>query len=138
VAEDYVEVIAELVEEGREARVVDIARRLGVTHVTVNRTVARLQKSGLVLSERYRSIFLTDDGVKLAQYVRHRHRAVLEFLTFLGVPAEIARSDAEGMEHYVSKATLKAFERHMGKPGGRREGTKQAGLRKGTGRKTTV
>ena len=46
-AQDYVEAIADLSASLGEARVVDLARRLGVTHVTVNRTLARLQKIGL-------------------------------------------------------------------------------------------
>src|SRR5437868_8176501 len=66
IAEDYVEAIADLVTEVGEARVVDLAKRLGVTHVTVNRTVARLQNAGLVTSEPYRAIFLTEKGLTLA------------------------------------------------------------------------
>src|SRR5580765_3909827 len=66
IAEDYVEAIADLVAEVGEARVVDLAKRLGVTHVTVNRTVARLQNAGLVTSEPYRAIFLTEKGRTLA------------------------------------------------------------------------
>jgi len=46
IAQDYVEAIADLSALLGEARVVDLARRLGVTHVTVNRTLARLKKSG--------------------------------------------------------------------------------------------
>lgn len=42
IAEDYVEAIADLISETGEARVVDLATRLGVTHVTVNRTIVRL------------------------------------------------------------------------------------------------
>ncbi len=111
IAQDYVEVIADLIEEGGEARLVDIARRIGVTHVTVNRTVARLQKQGLLVSERYRSIFLTDEGTRLAQQVKRRHEIVLNFLRALGIKEKIAQSDAEGIEHHVSDETLKAFER---------------------------
>ena len=47
-AQDYVEAIADLTATQGEARVVDLARRLGVTHVTVNRTLARLQRAGYV------------------------------------------------------------------------------------------
>jgi DtxR family manganese transport transcriptional regulator len=111
IAQDYVEVIADLIEEGGEARLVDIARRLGVTHVTVNRTVGRLQKQGLLVSERYRSIFLTDEGTRLAQQVKRRHEIVLNFLRALGIKEKIAQNDAEGIEHHVSDETLKAFER---------------------------
>src|SRR5262245_36884290 len=62
VAEDYVELIADLIEETGEARVVDLAGRLGVTNATVNNTIQRLQRDGLVTSKPYRSIFLTPEG----------------------------------------------------------------------------
>ena len=61
-AQDYVEMIAELIEKAGEARLTDLARGLGVTHVTANRTIKRLQRQGLVTSQPYRSIFLTGDG----------------------------------------------------------------------------
>ncbi len=66
-AQDYVEAIADLSAALGEARVVDLARRLGVTHVTVNRTLARLQQAGYVNTKPYRAIFLTDAGRKLAE-----------------------------------------------------------------------
>src|SRR5947199_6848139 len=66
IAEDYAEAIADLIAETGEARVVDLAKRLGVTHVTVNQTIARLQKAGYVTSQPYRAIFLTDSGRELA------------------------------------------------------------------------
>ena len=50
IAQDYVEFIAELIAATGEARVIDLARRLGVTHVTVARTIQRLQREGLVTS----------------------------------------------------------------------------------------
>lgn len=112
-AEDYVELIAELIATQGEARVVDIAQRLGVTHVTVVRAVARLQRDGLVTSRPYRSIFLTDEGRDLALRVRRRHNLVLELLRSLGVPETAARADAEGIEHHVSALTLAAIERHL-------------------------
>ncbi|MBL0922459.1 MAG: manganese-binding transcriptional regulator MntR [Phycisphaerales bacterium] len=112
-AEDYVEAVAELIEESGRARVVDLARRLGVSHVSVVRTVARLQRDGLVETEPYRSIGLTADGAALAEKVRSRHEAVVRFLVALGVDAATARADAEGIEHHVSEATLAAFERFV-------------------------
>ena len=61
-AQDYVEMIAELIDKTGEARLTDLARGLSVTHVTANRTLKRLQRKGLVTSQPYRSIFLTGDG----------------------------------------------------------------------------
>ncbi|HAV65097.1 MAG TPA: transcriptional regulator MntR [Verrucomicrobiales bacterium] len=112
-AEDYVEAIADLVEETGEARVVDLAKRLGVTHVTVNRTIARLQKAGYVTSQPYRAIFLTGTGTDLAASCKSRHDIVVKFLRSLGIPQRVAEMDAEGIEHHVSPETLAAFKRKL-------------------------
>jgi DtxR family manganese transport transcriptional regulator len=114
-AQDYVEAIADLSMLVGEARVVDLARRLGVTHVTVNRTLARLQKIGFVNTKPYRAIFLTESGHKLAAECKQRHETVTAFLRSLGVPEKVAELDAEGIEHHVSPETLAAFERRIAK-----------------------
>ena len=115
VAEDYVELIADLIGEAGEARVVDLAERLGVSNATVNNTIQRLQRDGLVHSKPYRSIFLTEAGEALATRSRERHVVVRDFLLALGVSAEVAEVDAEGIEHHVSEATLSAFRRFLDK-----------------------
>jgi DtxR family manganese transport transcriptional regulator len=110
-AQDYAEAIADLTAAQGEARVVDLARRLGVTHVTVNRTLARLKRLGYVNTRPYRAIFLTDAGHKLAAESKQRHETVTAFLQSLGIPKKTADLDAEGIEHHVSPETLAAFER---------------------------
>ena len=107
--EDYVELIADLLASSGEARPTDVARRLGVSHATAIKTISRLKREGLATGRPYRGIFLTDDGRKLATRVRARHRLVVDVLLAIGVPAEAAEADAEGIEHYVSETTLKAF-----------------------------
>ena len=114
-AQDYAEIIAELIARTGEARLIDLARSLGVTHATANRTVKRLQDKGLVTTEPYRSIFLTQAGRSLAKESRDRHDLVVQFLIAVGVPRAIAESDAEGIEHHVSRETLAAFVRHLKK-----------------------
>ena len=47
-AEDYVELIAELIELRGEARPVEIAERLGVKSPTVTKNISRLKAAGLV------------------------------------------------------------------------------------------
>lgn len=110
-AQDYVEAVADLIDGKGEARVVDLARRLGVTHVTVTQTIGRLKKAGLLTSEPYRSIFLTPAGRAMAEDSRRRHEIVLAFLLAIGAPARAAHADAEGIEHHVSPETLAAMER---------------------------
>ena len=112
-AQDYVEVIADLIASRGEARATDLARSLGVTHVTVIRTVQRLQREGLVTTQPYRSIFLTEAGRKLAGKARARHEKVVVFLEALGVTPSTARADAEGIEHHVSDETLLAMEKFL-------------------------
>jgi DtxR family manganese transport transcriptional regulator len=114
-AQDYVEMIAELIDKTGEARLTDLARGLSVTHVTANHTIKRLQRKGLVTSQPYRSIFLTNEGKNLAKEARHRHETVARFLVALGIPQKIAESDAEGIEHHVSEETLAAFVRYLRK-----------------------
>lgn len=112
-AEDYVEAIAELIATDGEARAVDLARWLGVSHVTVVRTIARLQRDGYVSTKPYRSIFLTRKGARLAEDSRKRHNVVQQFLLSIGVPEHVARNDAEGIEHHCSPETLAAFQHQL-------------------------
>jgi DtxR family manganese transport transcriptional regulator len=116
-AQDYVEMIAELIAKTGEARLIDLARGLGVTHVTASRTLQRLQRQGLVTTQPYRSIFLTGPGRNLAKESRDRHEVVVRFLISLGVPSNVAESDAEGIEHHVSRDTLAAFLKHLERGG---------------------
>ena len=109
VAEDYVEMIADLIAETGEARTVDLAARFGVTSPTVNAIIQRLHREDLVETRPYRSIFLTEAGQALAEAARDRHRIVRDFLMAIGVPETVAEEDAEGIEHHVSAETLAVF-----------------------------
>ena len=83
-AEDYVELIAELIHDHGEARPVEIAARLGVRPPTVTKALDRLAREGLITRAKYRSVFLTDEGRALARECRRRHEIVLRFLLSLG------------------------------------------------------
>ena len=84
-AEDYVELIGDLIAEMGEARLTDLAENLGVTHATAAKVVQRLAREGLVESRPYRSIFLTGAGQTMAAASRARHKIVHDFLIALGV-----------------------------------------------------
>ncbi len=111
--EDYAELIADLLAADGEARPTDIARRLGVSHVTVVKAISRLKREGLATARPYRGVFLTEAGQALAARVRARHRLVVDLLLAVGVPLEDAEADAEGIEHFVSPSTLEAFARFL-------------------------
>jgi DtxR family manganese transport transcriptional regulator len=110
-AEDYVELISNLTSQIGAAHKSDIAERLGVSHVTVHKTINRLKSLGLVTAERYRAVALTEKGQRLASEARERHETVFGFLRALGVPQKAAEEDAEGIEHHVGPETLSAMRR---------------------------
>lgn len=109
--QDYVEAIAELELVHGECRIKDLAKRFAVSHVTVNRAVARMKRDGYVDTAPYAPVTLTDMGRKLAEFSKRRHEIVLEFLLALGVSRPTASIDSEGIEHHVSEETLRAMER---------------------------
>tara|TARA_Y100000590_G_scaffold343061_1_gene391857 strand:+ start:131 stop:526 length:396 start_codon:yes stop_codon:yes gene_type:complete len=104
--EDYLELIAELLNNKGEARIVDVANALDIAQATANKTIKRLHQQGYVKKNPYRSIFLTLKGQKIASQSRKRHIIVYNFLLNLGVDRKTAAADAEGIEHHVSITTL--------------------------------
>ncbi len=110
--EDYLELIAELLNLKGEARIVDIALELGIAQATANKTIKRLQLQGYIKKEPYRSIFLTVKGQQIASKSKKRHNTVFNFLLNLGIDRKTASADAEGIEHHVSDKTLKKMEKY--------------------------
>ncbi len=113
--EDYLELIAELLNSKGEARIVEIASNLDIAQATANKTIKRLQKEGYIQREPYRSIFLTLKGQKIASQSKKRHNIVYSFLINLGLDNKTASADAEGIEHHVSEKTLKKMEKFNNK-----------------------
>ena len=104
--EDYLEMVSFLDDEG-PVRVTDIASRLGVSKPSVLTALRALQGQGLLKHERYRTVFLTDEGRKQASLIRERHSMLTYFLRdVIGVNPETADADACKMEHLLSAETL--------------------------------
>ena len=78
--EDYLEIIADLLNSKGEARIVDIANKLGIAQATANKTIQRLQNQGYVKKEPYRSIFLTLKGQELASVSKKKTHHRFNFL----------------------------------------------------------
>lgn len=110
-AQDYVEVILDLIDEVGEARMTDVAARLGVTHPSVAKALKRIAADGLVILEPYKSIKLTQEGEILARHCRQRHQTVVTFLVSLGLDIITAEEEAEGIEHHVGEETLSLMDK---------------------------
>lgn len=112
-AEDYVEAIDGLLEGGGPARVKDLQRIFGVSHVSVIRALRRIEERGLVLRTEKGGLQLTESGTEMAVSSASRHALVVRFLKALGVSDPQAEGDAEGMEHHLSQETLGAMRRFL-------------------------
>ena len=110
-AEDYVEAVAAIIARAGLCRICDLARHMGVSHVTVTRAAGRLREVGLIDPGPRRPLTLTPAGRRLARRTQEKHEVVLRFLLHIGVPPRAAALDAEGLEHHVSEGTIRAMRR---------------------------
>jgi Mn-dependent DtxR family transcriptional regulator len=108
--EDYLERILELINSKGYARVVDIATALKISQASVTNMVQRLDAEGLLKYEKYRGLILTAAGKTLARKIAHRHKLLTDFFRLLGLGERVINHDVEGMEHHISRPTLRAIE----------------------------
>jgi len=115
IAEDYTELIADLINSKGHVRVCDIARNMGVSHVSVLKAIKRLIRDGYIIYNATRCLELTQKGKSIADFSKKKHLVLTEFLLHLGVPRHIVEKDVEGIEHHVSSITLDALMAFMRK-----------------------
>ena len=101
--ENYLEAVYELSAGNGGARVSDIAARLDVSKASVNSAMNALHQRGLVENEKYREIYLTDEGLRIAKLTAQKHH-ILQILlhNVMGVDNEQASEDACAIEHVIS------------------------------------
>ena len=110
-AEDYLERILELVQETGQARVVDIANSLNVRQASVTNMVKKLCELGYVDHEKYkRGLILTRKGQQVALEIQRRHETLSSFFSMLELDDETQRRDIEGIEHHLSRGTVRVLE----------------------------
>ncbi len=108
-AEDYLERIHELIEEKGYARVVDIASTLRVRQASVTSMVQKLGELGYLNYEKYRGLILTEKGRTVACNIQKRHETLSRFFSLFGLDSDTQKQDIEGIEHYLSPATVEVF-----------------------------
>jgi Mn-dependent DtxR family transcriptional regulator len=107
--DDYLEQILHLIEAKGYARAVDVSKNLGISQASVTNMLQRLDAEGLVKHERYRGTTLTEEGHRIALAIVERHKTLTRFLRLFGIDEETIYKDVEGMEHHVSRPTLKVI-----------------------------
>ncbi|MGL4401575.1 MAG: transcriptional regulator MntR [Luteolibacter sp.] len=107
--DDYLEQILHLIEAKGYARAVDVSKNLGISQASVTNMLQRLDAEGLVNHEKYRGTTLTEEGHRIALAIVERHKTLTRFLRLFGIDEDTIYKDVEGMEHHVSRPTLKVI-----------------------------
>ena len=106
---DYLEQIHNLIEGKGYARVVDIAKNLGISQASVTNMIQRLDAEGYVIYERYRGVVMTEAGRKIGQEIARRHGVHTRLLASFRLDPQTVHEDVEGMEHHISRQTLEVL-----------------------------
>ena len=111
--EDYLEVIAELVELKGYATTLDISRFMNVSPPSVTKMLQKLDEKKYLEYEKYHGINLTDIGKQVADAIRRKHSILLEFFEILNVGKGIANQDTEGLEHHLNDKTIRQLRKFI-------------------------
>ena len=112
-AENYLEAILALGEQGRPVRSVDVAQHLGFSKPSVSRAMSLLREGGFVVTDPGGFLRLTDDGLEIARRIYERHLLLTKWLTHLGVSEQVAAEDACRIEHDLSEESFAALRAHI-------------------------
>ena len=111
--EDYLEVIAELVELKGYATTLDISRFMNVSPPSVTKMLQKLDEKKYLEYEKYHGINLTHIGRQVADAIRRKHSTLLEFFEILNIGKEIANQDTEGLEHHLNDKTIRRIRKFI-------------------------
>ena len=112
-AENYLEAILALGEDGTPVRSIDVAQRLNFSKPSVSRAMSLLREGGFVVMDANGFLTLTDEGLEIAQRIYERHLLLTRWLIHLGVSEEVAAQDACRIEHDLSVESFDALREHI-------------------------
>jgi len=112
-AENYLEAIFMLGQDGNPVRSVDVAGELDYSRPSVSIAMKNLRSSGYISVNDDGYITLTDAGREVAEAMYERHILISDWLIFLGVDKETAVKDACKMEHAMSEKSFAVIKKHI-------------------------
>lgn len=108
--EDYLEMICRQARTEGYVRINFLAGLLNVRPSSASKMVYNLRDLGLVSFEKYGLIQPTEEGLRLGEYLLHRHDVLHRFLCLVnGTDDEL--EEVEQVEHYVNERTVGSLER---------------------------
>lgn len=129
-AENYLETIYILSQNGQRVRSVNVANEMEFSKPSVSVAMKNLRENGFINIDGGGYITLTESGQKIAESMYERHILFSDWLIYLGVNRDVAVGDACKMEHTLSEQSFEAIKKHIEewKPG---VYTRAQGSRKG-------
>lgn len=113
--EDYLINILRLTEGEGVVRTSKLASYMGVSPASVTEMLNTLSESGYVHYEKYKGVYLTEEGIEYAKNIRRKHHIVERFLTdVLDLDHEVAHEEACRIEHSISDDSANKICRMMG------------------------
>lgn len=108
--EDYLEMLCRHMQDHPYMRVNRLAQRLNVRPSSASKMVGKLRELGLVQSEKYGMVTLTEKGRAAGTYLLWRHEVLHRFFCLLNhTGSELGQ--VEQVEHFINKETLVNLER---------------------------
>ena len=105
--EDYLEAIAEIIENKGHAHTKDIAERLRVKMPSVTNALQALSARGLINYQSHSPVVLTSRGAEIAAVIRHRHTVLKGFFSgLLKLDSKKADETACRIEHVIGETVL--------------------------------
>lgn len=114
-AENYLETILVLQKRNGNVRSIDIAHELSFSKPSVSVAMKNFREKGYITINDSGNISLTDEGLKIAEYVYERHQVIATALMALGVDKETAFEDSCKIEHDISDKSFKKIKEYLDK-----------------------
>lgn len=114
--EMYLETVYVLESSHGHAHGVDIAKHLNVSKPSVTKAIKYLKNQGLVNTQKYGTITLTEKGKQLSEEIYVKHKLIAQFLEHaLELSAKEASMNACKIEHVLSDGMLEAVKVYLKK-----------------------
>ncbi|MFI3201293.1 MAG: metal-dependent transcriptional regulator [Eubacteriales bacterium] len=111
--EMYLETIYVLSKKQASIRSIDVGEYMGYSKPSVSRAISILKNGGFVITNEHGFLQLTPSGLEVAEKIYQRHLLLDEFLLYIGLDEETAKTDACKIEHVISDATYIAIKKHL-------------------------
>ena len=112
-AENYLETIFILNQDGKQVRAIDIVHELEYSKPSVSIAMKNLRENGYIEIDDDGYISLTDKGQLIAESMYERHMLISDWLIYLGVDKKTAVYDACKMEHVMSEKSFSVIKSHI-------------------------